>query len=84
VTTIRTACARKQGTGVVLYWPAIMPGWNDQPGTMAHFLDIGQHTGCDRVYRLLPQVRERRLPRALPHGVQDYNRRKACSRISND
>ena len=42
VTSIRTACARKQRTGVVLYWRPIVPGWNDHPATMAHVLDTGQ------------------------------------------
>ncbi|MGH3190391.1 MAG: radical SAM protein [Streptosporangiaceae bacterium] len=42
VTSIRTACAARQRTGVVLYWRPIVPGWNDQPETMARVLDVGR------------------------------------------
>jgi len=31
VSSIRTAAACKQRTGLVLYWRPIVPGWNDSP-----------------------------------------------------
>jgi DNA repair photolyase len=42
LTSIRTATACKQRTGVVLYWRPIVPGWNDAPPTMAGVLEIGR------------------------------------------
>lgn len=81
VTSIRTACARKQRTGVVLYWRPIVPGWNDDPATMAHVLATGHH--ADAIvftgYYHKPQndayLREQGV--TLPYGQQDYHRRKA-------
>jgi len=42
VRSIRTAARLKNRTGVVLYWRPIVPGWNDQPDTMAAVLDVGR------------------------------------------
>lgn len=40
--SLATACANKHRTKVILYWRPIVPGWNDQPDTMAHVLDAGR------------------------------------------
>ncbi|WP_040588899.1 radical SAM protein [Sciscionella marina] len=42
VSSLHTACRTKQRTKVILYWRPIVPGWNDDPATMAHVLDIGR------------------------------------------
>ena len=81
VTSIRTACARKQRTGVVLYWRPIVPGWNDDPATMAHVLATGHHadaivfTGYYHKPENDAYLREQGV--TLPYGQQDYHRRKA-------
>ena len=77
VTSIRTACARKQRTGVVLYWRPIVPGWNDQPATMAHVLQTGRHadaivfTGYYHKPENDAHLREQGV--TLPYGEQDYH-----------
>jgi DNA repair photolyase len=43
-TSIATACAARQRTRVVLYWRPIVPGWNDQPETMGHVLQVAKDT----------------------------------------
>ena len=81
VTSIRTACARKQRTGVVLYWRPIVPGWNDPPATMAHVLDTGRHadaivfTGYYHKPENAAYLHGQGV--ALPYGEHDYHRRKA-------
>jgi DNA repair photolyase len=81
VTSIRTACARKQRTGVVLYWRPIVPGWNDQPATMAHVLATGRDadaivfTGYYHKPENAAYLREQGV--TLPYGEQEYHRRKA-------
>jgi hypothetical protein len=81
-TTIRsidTACAAKTRTKVVLYWRPIVPGWNDQPDTMAHVLDTGRRadaivfTGYYHKDSNAQVLRE--LGVAVPYG-DDYQRRK--------
>jgi DNA repair photolyase len=81
VTSIRTACDRKQRTGVVLYWRPIVPGWNDQPATMAHVLDAGRNadaivfTGYYHKPENAAYLREQGVP--LPYRDDEYHRRKA-------
>jgi DNA repair photolyase len=81
VTSIQTACSRKRRTGVVLYWRPIVPGWNDQPATMARVLDTAHHadaivfTGYYHKPQNAAYLREQGV--ALPYGDQDYHRRKA-------
>jgi DNA repair photolyase len=81
VTSLRTACARKQRTGVVLYWRPIVPGWNDQPATMARVLDAGRDadaivfTGYYHKPENAAWLRELGVP--LPYGEEEYHRRKA-------
>jgi DNA repair photolyase len=80
VASIRTACAGRQRTGVVLYWRPIVPGWNDQPETMAHVLDIGRAADAI-VYTGLYHKPENRdhlaaLGVPLPYDAADVNRRK--------
>jgi DNA repair photolyase len=79
--SIRTACARKRRTGVVLYWRPIVPGWNDQPGTMAHVLRVGEHadaivfTGYYHKPENAAYLREQGVE--LPYSDADCHRRKA-------
>jgi DNA repair photolyase len=81
VTSLRTACACKHRTGVVLYWRPIVPGWNDQPATMAHVLDVGQHadaivfTGYYHKPENAAHLQKQGV--GVPYGQQDYHRRKA-------
>lgn len=81
VTSLRTACARKQRTRVVLYWRPIVHGWNDQPTTMAHVLDTGRYadaivfTGYYHKPENAAYLRAQGVP--LPYGEQDHHRRKA-------
>jgi hypothetical protein len=80
VTSIRTACAAKERTGVILYWRPIVPGWNDQPGTMAHVLDVGRNadaivfTGYYHKPKNFEYLSEQGVP--LPYGEADFHRRK--------
>jgi hypothetical protein len=75
VTSIQTACGRKQRTGVVLYWRPIVPGWNDQPAIMAHVLDTGRHadaivfTGYHHKLENAAYLREQGVP--LPYGEDE-------------
>ncbi|GIF47548.1 DNA repair photolyase [Asanoa ferruginea] len=79
VRSIRTAAAHRTRTGVVLYWRPIVPGWNDQPETMARVLDLGQ--AVDAIvftgYYHKPQNADflRDLGVEVPYG-DDYARRK--------
>ena len=77
-TSIATACTRKERTKVVLYWRPIVPGWNDQPETMGHVLNIGDPADAI-VFTGYYHKAERRLPRQprRRHPLRDqYNRRK--------
>jgi DNA repair photolyase len=81
VTSLRTACERKQRTGVVLYWRPIVPGWNDQPMTMAHVLDTGRDADAIVFTGYYHKPENAAYLRAqgvlLPYGEQDHHRRKA-------
>ena len=77
--SIATACARKNRTKVVLYWRPIVPGWNDDPATMAGVLATGRaadaivFTGYYHKEQNAGYLRS--LGVEVPYG-QDYNRRK--------
>ncbi|MDQ2873301.1 MAG: hypothetical protein M3Y33_00090 [Actinomycetota bacterium] len=78
VTSIRTVCDRKQRTGVVLYWRPIVPGWNDQPATMAHVLDTAQlDAAVIAAWRdsgiSTPLFRKTSCAVAYAHSAPDYN-----------
>jgi DNA repair photolyase len=79
--SIRVACARKQRTGVVLYWRPIVPGWNDQPATMAHVLNVGKDADAIVFTGYYHKPENAAYLRAqgvdLPYGDSDYHRRKA-------
>lgn len=81
VTSLHTAFAGKQRTGVVLYWRPIVPGWNDQPATMAHVLEVGQRadaivfTGYYHKPENAAYLRQQGV--LMPYGDEDYHRRKA-------
>ena len=81
VTSLRTACACKHRTGVVLYWRPIVPGWNDQPTTMAHVLDTGRDADAIVFTGYYHKPENATYLRAqgvlLPYGEQDHHRRKA-------
>ncbi|MEU7174565.1 hypothetical protein ABZ949_24115 [Micromonospora tulbaghiae] len=40
INSIYTAMSHKKRTGVVLYWRPIVPGWNTDPATIAHVLEV--------------------------------------------
>jgi hypothetical protein len=40
--SLATACQAGNRTKVILYWRPIVPGWNDDPTTMARVLDSGR------------------------------------------
>jgi DNA repair photolyase len=42
LTSLATACGAGSRTKVILYWRPIVPGWNDDPATMARVLDAGR------------------------------------------
>lgn len=42
LTSLDTACRNRDRTRVILYWRPIVPGWNDDPATMAHVLNVGR------------------------------------------
>lgn len=42
LTSLATACRNGNRTKVILYWRPIVPGWNDDPATMARVLDAGR------------------------------------------
>ena len=80
VTSIRTACAAKRRTGVVLYWRPIVPGWNDQPETMARVLDTGRDADAIVFTGLYHKPENRAYLTALgvplPYDDNDVHRRK--------
>ncbi|GIH69139.1 radical SAM protein [Sphaerimonospora thailandensis] len=49
VDSIRTAAAHRGNTKVILYWRPIVPGWNDDPDTMAGVLQVADETGVDAI-----------------------------------
>lgn len=83
MTSIRTACAAKNRTRVIVYWRPIVPGWNDQPETMAHVLDVGRgadamvFTGYYHKAANFGYLSEMGVP--LPYGEDDFHRRKVVS-----
>jgi DNA repair photolyase len=78
-TSLATACARKHRTRVVLYWRPIVPGWNDQSGTMQHVLTTGRDadaivfTGYYHKPQNAGYLRDQGV--TVPYA-DDYNRRK--------
>lgn len=83
VKSIRTAAMLKNRTGVVLYWRPIVPGWNDQPDTMAGVLDVGRDVDAIVFtgYYHKPENADylRGLGVQVPYG-DDYARRKTMPR----
>ncbi|WP_238580761.1 radical SAM protein [Streptomonospora alba] len=47
IRSIETATARNDRTKVILYWRPIVPGWNDDPETMAGVLEVADSAGVD-------------------------------------
>ncbi|MEU4513098.1 hypothetical protein AB0G05_26690 [Nonomuraea wenchangensis] len=47
VDSITTAARHRKRTKVILYWRPIVPGWNDDPATMAHVLGVADQAGVD-------------------------------------
>jgi hypothetical protein len=83
MTSIRTACAGKERTGVILYWRPIVPGWNDQPETMAGVLETGRDANAlvFTGYYHKPENHAwlSSLGVELPYGEDDFHRRKVMS-----
>ncbi|WP_309227473.1 radical SAM protein [Micromonospora thermarum] len=83
IKSIRTAATFKRRTGVVLYWRPIVPGWNDQPATMAAVLDLGRVADAIVFTGLYHKKESADYMRALgievPYG-EDYHRRKTMPR----
>lgn len=82
VTSLRTASGFPgRRTKVILYWRPIVPGWNDQPDTIARVLEVGQD--ADAIvftgYYHKPENAEfiASLGVSLPYGLDDVARRKA-------
>lgn len=82
VTSLRAAGSTpNRRTKVILYWRPIVPGWNDQPDTMAHVLDVGRavdalvFTGCYHKRENAEYIAS--LGIELPYGLDDAARRKA-------
>ena len=83
VTSIRTAATHRHRTGVVLYWRPIVPGWNTDPATMAHVLDIGRDVDAivftGYYHKAENDEYLRSLGVDLPFDTGDYHRRKTMS-----
>ena len=47
VDSIMTAASCRDRTKVILYWRPIVPGWNDDPDTMAHVLGVADGAQVD-------------------------------------
>jgi len=79
IRSLRTACAAKTRTKVVLYWRPIVPGWNDQPDTLEHVLDAGRDADAIVFTGYYHKEENTRFLRdlgvELPYGA-DYQRRK--------
>ncbi|GII60606.1 hypothetical protein Skr01_06910 [Sphaerisporangium krabiense] len=81
VDSLRTAAAHARRTKVILYWRPIVPGWNDDPDTMAHVLGVASGAGVDAIvftgYYHKPQNASylRDLGVTMPYG-EGWQRRK--------
>ncbi|MGH9211722.1 MAG: radical SAM protein [Acidimicrobiales bacterium] len=79
VRALRTAVDAKNRTRVVLYWRPIVPGWNDQPDTMAHVLDVGRDVDAIVFTGYYHKTHNATFLQSLgvevPYG-DDYQRRK--------
>ncbi|MUL41571.1 hypothetical protein FZ103_10350 [Streptomonospora sp. PA3] len=79
--SIETAAAHRDRTKVILYWRPIVPGWNDDPATMAGVLDVADAAGLDAlVFTGYYHKQEnaaflRAAGVEVPYG-EDYQRRK--------
>ncbi|TQN31161.1 DNA repair photolyase [Haloactinospora alba] len=81
VRSIQTAAAHSERTKVILYWRPIVPGWNDDPETMASVLNLADSAQVDAVvftgYYHQEENAEwlRGLGVEVPYG-ENYQRRK--------
>ncbi|MEV7965854.1 hypothetical protein AB0O34_07705 [Sphaerisporangium sp. NPDC088356] len=79
VSSILRAARMRRRTKVILYWRPIVPGWNDDPETMAGVLNVGRHadaivfTGYYHKEENAEYLRELGVP--VPYG-DDFQRRK--------
>jgi DNA repair photolyase len=79
LSSLATACRAGNRTKVILYWRAIVPGWNDDPATMARVLDAG--SGADAIVFTGYYHKEQNAGYLRSLGVEvpyagDYHRRK--------
>lgn len=81
VNAIRTAARHRHRTKVILYWRPIVPGWNDDPDTMAGVLDVADQAGVDALvftgyyHKQENATYLRSLGVPVPYG-DDWQRRK--------
>jgi DNA repair photolyase len=79
LTSLATACQARDRIKVILYWRPIVPGWNDDPATMARVLEAGRaadaivFTGYYHKEQNADYLRS--LGVDVPYG-SDYDRRK--------
>jgi DNA repair photolyase len=80
LTSLATACRASERTKVILYWRPIVPGWNDDPDTMAGVLRAG--SGADAIVFTGYYHKEenaaylRSLGVDVPYADDDFARRK--------
>jgi DNA repair photolyase len=79
VDSILTAAALRRRTKVILYWRPIVPGWNDDPDTLAGVLQVARHVDAVVFTGYYHKQQNAQYLRDL--GVQvpyetDYQRRK--------
>ncbi|MCM0674174.1 hypothetical protein NCC78_05630 [Micromonospora phytophila] len=83
INSIYTAVAHKKRTGVVLYWRPIVPGWNTDPETIDHVLEVAGDVDAAVFtgYYHKPENAAylRQLGVDVPYG-EDYARRKTLPR----
>ncbi|MFI0421717.1 hypothetical protein [Spongiactinospora sp. 9N601] len=81
VDSIKAAAVNRERTKVILYWRPIVPGWNDDPATMTHVLDVAAGARVDAIvftgyyHKQENAGHLRELGVEVPYG-QDWQRRK--------
>ncbi len=79
LTSLGTACRARNRTKAILYWRPIVPGWNDDPATMARVLDVGRDADAIVFTGYYHKVQNAEYLRSLGVDVpysDGYDRRK--------